>query len=217
MAPYGFRRSGSGRIVLHLAAGERDALFSLLGQLVDLVAPESPPQDDPLAAFVGIEPDAQPPTDPGLARLFPAGYDDDEPEAAADFRRFTERSLREGKVANARSMLDSLDRSGDKVTMSVPEATAWLGGLNDLRLLLGTRLEVDEDPDAMQHRIELLTRVALGLPGTGAATGDSDARELAVAELSAYRLYDWLTFLQASLLDAVAGAGLDPGDGWAEA
>ena len=37
------------------------------------------------------------PEDPVLARLFPTAYPDDE-EAAAEFRRFTEGGLRDGKA-----------------------------------------------------------------------------------------------------------------------
>ena len=45
------------------------------------------------------------PDDPVLERLLPDGYSEDEEgaeDANADFRRYTERGLRDGKVANAR-------------------------------------------------------------------------------------------------------------------
>ena len=40
-----------------------------------------------------------------LARLFPTAYPDDE-EAAAEFRRFTEGTLRDGKAARRRRIID---------------------------------------------------------------------------------------------------------------
>ena len=63
-------------------------------------------------------------------------------------------------------MLASLERSGTKVVLATAQAQAWLGALNDLRLMLGTRLEIDEDPEVMQARIDLLDRLARsGEPG----------------------------------------------------
>ena len=46
-----------------------------------------------------------------LARLFPTAYPDDE-EAAAEFRRFTEGSLRDGKAAGAATIIDDLEEAG---------------------------------------------------------------------------------------------------------
>jgi hypothetical protein len=227
VAQHGFRRTPSGRIVLRLSGQERTLLDSLLAQLVELVAPEDPADTDPLAAMVGIATDADAPSDPALARLFPDGYGEEEAEAAADFRRFTERSLREGKVGNARTAGGTLAGAGNKITLQPAEAQAWLSALNDLRLLLGTRLEVADDPSVTDARIALLTSVAFGTaeagedraPGGdpedergGDPDGEPGARRLAMAELSAYHLYDWLTFLQGSLIDAVSGVDLTPPD-----
>ena len=49
---------------------------------------------------IGIDPFAVTPDDPALHRLFPDAYADDE-DASAEFRRFTERSLRDGKLGRA--------------------------------------------------------------------------------------------------------------------
>ena len=188
MAAYGFRRTLSGRIVLRADELERTILADVVGQLAEFVEPERDPHEDPLARLVGIDPDAERPDDPALARLFPDAYADDD-EAAAEFRRFTERSLREGKLANARTVLDTLARSGSKVTVSEPEAQAWLGTLNDLRLTLGSRLGVTED----NHRL------FLELPESHPA-------------FATYQVYDWLSFLQESLVHALMGfePELDP-------
>ena len=63
------------------------------------------------------------------------------------------------------------------MTLTDPEARAWLGALNDLRLALGSRLAITED--AAEEF---------------AALPDDDPRA------ATYHVYDWLTFLQDSLV-----------------
>ncbi len=178
---YGFRRTLGGRIVWRTDEMDREILTDLVSQLALLVEPEQDPDEDPLARLVGIDPEAERPDDPALARLFPDAYADDD-EASAEFRRFTERSLREAKVANARTVLDSLDRSGDKVTLSDAEAQAWLMTLNDLRLVYGSRLGVTEENHRLFQQLD-------------------DDHPAAVV----YHVYDWLSFLQETLVRALTG------------
>src|SRR5262249_17462880 len=59
------------------------------------------------------------------ARLLPDAYRDD-PEAAGEFRRYTELSLRDGKVAAARTVLGTLPAKGGRIRLSQPDAEAWL-------------------------------------------------------------------------------------------
>ena len=179
MSVHGFQRTMTGRVVLRVDEVEKGLLSMLLQQLSEFVAPEGDLSDDPLARLVGIDPDAEAPDDPALARLFPDAYRDDA-EASAEFRRFTERSLRETKVANAETALETLRRSGEKVTLTAQEAEAWLGALTDIRLALGSRLAITED-----SLDELAT-----LP-------DEDPRA------ATYHVYDWLTFLQESLVQCL--------------
>lgn len=208
MADHGFRRTHAGRITARMDAESRVALRGMLTQLVELVEPEEPAAEDPLARLVGIDETAVVPDDPALARLLPSAYEEE--ADAAEFRRFTERSLREGKVANARSMLASLDRSGAKLVLSDQETQAWLAGLNDLRLVLGTRLDIGEDPDAIEARIDELSRVVLTWDG---ADGTAERAQGAMAELGAYQAYDWLTYLQETLIRALQGQRTDDIDG----
>lgn len=176
----GFERTQSGRIVLRLDGVERSILISLAQQVRDLVAPAAlSASRDPLEALVGIDPQARRPADPVLARLLPDAYREDE-EAAADFRRFTERSLRETKVAHAMAVLDHLERSGDKVVLSIEESASWLGFLNDARLALGTRIAVTEE-----NHEEL------------ASLPQDDPRS------ASFHVYSWLTYLQDSLIGAL--------------
>jgi hypothetical protein len=119
------------------------------------------------------------PDDPVLARLLPDAYPDD-PAAAGEFRRYTESGLRSGKVAAARTVLDTLPEAGGRVRLSADEAQAWLRSLNDIRLALGVRLEVTEDREAMAEQ---------------AGQGGPQAAGLWV--------YDWLTLLQETLVEAL--------------
>ncbi len=115
-------------------------------------------------------------TDPVLARLFPDGYRDDS-EAAAELRRLTESSLRAGKVANAEALLAGLPEGGGLVRLADDDAVdAWLRAINDVRLTLGTRLGVTEE------------------------------RVIADSEPYALVVYDWLGWLQETLVKS-ASAG----------
>lgn len=173
----GFTRSLTGRIVLRVDVVERGLLRSLLEQLIEFVAPEEiDPDADPLAALIGIDVDAHRPDDPALARLFPDAYADD-PQASQDFRRYTERGLREAKVAAATTALQTLDASGEKVTLTPDQAKAWLTALTDIRLALGARLELTED-----SHDELAN-----LP-------EDDPRS------GTFHVYDWLTYLAETLV-----------------
>ncbi len=122
---------------------------------------------------------ATPPDDPVLARLLPDAYADDA-EAAGDFRRFTEQELRNGKAAAARTVLATLPEDGGRVRLSEEEAQVWLRALNDVRLALGVRLSITEDFEARLQDLD-----------------PADPR-------SAYMwVYDWLTFLQETLVRAL--------------
>ncbi len=180
MAVHGFRRSFTGRIYLRTDTAERSILTDLVGQLEEFVAPDDDWADaDPLARMVGIDPDAERSDDPALARLFPDAYSDDE-EASSEFRRFTERSLRDSKLAHAATVRATLVRSGDKLVLNEQEAQSWLGTLNDLRLTLGSRLGIEED-------------------------NHDDFLELPEDDplFALFHVYDWLTFLQDTLVRAL--------------
>lgn len=218
-----FHRTASDRFSARFEESERALLRSLAEQLIDLVAPPEPldPDADPLARLVGLHPDSgDEPTDPALARLLPGAYRDDR-EAAAEFRRFTERSLREGKVAHARSVLATLDRSGEKVLLGQEEAASWLMALNDMRLALGTRLGVTEaeesDEADAREDLENLEDVADGEDVDDVHDERADHHDdldeddedvmrdpVAAARAAMRDLYDWLTWLQDSLVRALS-------------
>ena len=176
--PPGFRRNRHGHVWLHLGDPERGLMGDLLAQMAAMLAePEADEPVDPLAELVGIDPTAERPDDPALARLFPDAYED--PDDAAEFRRFTQRDLRATKLANLTTAAESLHRP-DPTRLSEAECLAWLGALNDLRLTLGTRLEITEDS-----------------PEEFLALQDDDPRR------AMYMVYDWLTYHQDRLVQAL--------------
>ena len=155
-------RAGPDRTVqANLEGVEAELLAYLFGQLLDLLGSDEDepagPAADPLAVELGLsdlgaEPrHVAPPQDPALARLFPDAYPDDE-KAAAEFRRYTQGELREGRRDRARCALDSLPPGrGGRFDLDEEQARCWLGTLNDLRLVLGSRFGLerdDQDPGA---------------------------------------------------------------------
>ena len=133
-----------------------------------------------LESAFGLTDATEAPRDPVLARLLPDAYRDD-PEAAGEFRRYTELSLRDGKVAAARTVLGTLPARGGRVRLSQPDAEAWLRALNDVRLALGVRLGVTDDFEEV---------------GNGINPADPRAAYVWV--------YHWLAYLQESLVEALS-------------
>ena len=119
------------------------------------------------------------PEDPVLARLLPDAYADD-PEAAGEFRKYTESSLREAKKYFAQTLLDTLPPKGGRVRLTGDQARDWLRTLNDVRLMFGVRLEVTEDFE------EQLAALAPGDP-----------------KIAAFEVYGWLGAVQESLVRAL--------------
>lgn len=173
-----FRKRGSS-VRAELSRVEVDVLVAVISDLLALLGEEEGGDADPLAAMVGLSGGpVERPDDPALARLLPDAYGDDE-AAATEFRRFTEGDLRAGKRANATAVLGMLAplAGGGRLVLDRDEVDAWLGCLNDLRLVLGTRLEVTEETDVVPE-------------------GD-DPRSHAL------QVYGWLGWLQESLLSCV--------------
>ena len=172
---YGFQRTATGRVVLRVDQVERGLLMSVARQVMDLVQPaEASADQDPLAAQLGwVDGDVGISDDPAVARLLPDAYDD--PDDAREFRRFTENDLRQSKMQHAMTVVEEIERSGEKV--AVTSTDSWLGLLNDARIAIGTRIQISED-----NHEELA-----GLP-------DGDPRS------GLFHVYDWLTFLQESLV-----------------
>jgi hypothetical protein len=151
--PRPVERTGDGQFRLRLSAGERELLRALAAEIRSLL---------------------REPEDPALTRLFPPAYEDDA-EGEAAYRSMLRDELLDGRLDSLRL----LEKTVAHPRLSEDELQTWLRGLNDLRLVLGTRLGVTEELDE----------------------GDLDPRRPQARELAVY-LY--LTWLQEQLLEAVA-------------
>jgi hypothetical protein len=185
MEPFRPTRGGGARA--WLAPAEASLLRNLVGQVMMLIAPGEPqaPRGEQSWADLDADLDAmiEAPKisdDPVLARLLPDGYRDD-PEAAGEFRRYTESSLRSAKQQAAQEMLDTLPDEGGRIQLDHDQAHAWLKALNDVRLALGVRLDVTEEFDEQWGRLR-----------------PEDP------QWAAYEVYAWLGAVQESLVQALA-------------
>jgi hypothetical protein len=156
-----FRAARGGDVVARLDPAEAGIVGLLLDQLEQLLDADA----------VDVS------GDPVIARLFPEGHRGD-PEKAADYRELTESSLRSGKADDLAIVRATLPDGGGEIRLDPDQAGAWLRCTNDLRLALGTRLDISEDTEPPEEIV-----------------GEED-QQLAV--------YYWLTSLQGSLVDALA-------------
>lgn len=121
-----------------------------------------------------------PPVDPAVIRLLPEAYPQD-PAASAEFRRFTTDGLAQRKILNARIVVEMLAGSEgtDPVVVRLDDAAslAWLRTITDIRLVVGARLGIVQDGD------------------------EGDIHDDETALLRA--LFDWLAFLQETLIDVL--------------
>ncbi|MBF9072437.1 DUF2017 domain-containing protein [Streptacidiphilus fuscans] len=189
-----FKRAHGGGAQLTLDPIEASILRNLTVQMLELIGPgpggdasdSSAADYDPLAALFAEGP-SEPPEDPALARLFPDAYAEgpDAESASSEFRRFTENDLRAKKRDDALALVRALDaaekdrRGRPVVKLDAAACGHALGTLNDLRLTLGSRLDVSEDDDSLYR-----------LPD------EDDRKPLVMA-------YLWLGGLQESLLDVL--------------
>ena len=155
--PRRVRPTRRGEFEIRLPREEREVLRSLPAQLREILPTE----------------------DPAVGRLFPPGYVDD-PAASAEYRRLVRDDLLEGHLEALRVMESTLDAR----RLTEDQLVAWLGAVNDLRLVLGTKLDVTEET----HEREI-------------PEDHPDAPGLA--------LYFYLGLLEEQIVEALAG-GLDP-------
>ena len=150
-----FERGEGGAVELRLSRDERSLLAGVVAEL--------------RALLDGA------PGDPSLRRLFPPAYSDDERDE--QYRSLVRDQLVSGRAKSLATVRATL---GEK-TLTAKQADEWLRALNDLRLVLGTRLDVTEDLD--YGAIDL---------------DEPRGRDLAV--------YGYLSWLQEQLVDALQPA-----------
>jgi hypothetical protein len=145
-------RRRAGGVRLRLSRRERELLAGLATELGSRLADET---------------DA-----PDLHRLFPPAY----AENAEDEREYR-LLMHDELLAGRRKALEVFATTLDRSVLSEEELDAWLRTLNDLRLVLGTRLDVTEE--TFVHPVD---------------ARHPDAPELAV--------YGYLTWLQEQVVEA---------------
>lgn len=160
------------RLVADLDPPEAALLEQLVGEIQDLLSAQDPTASADRQA-------TSRPADPVAERLLPAGHRSD-PELAEDFRSMTETGLRREKLADAAVVLGTLDGGGGRVELDEEAAVAWLRTLNDVRLGIGVRLDVQETDDPLLRAEE-----------------SGDPR---------WAAYSWLTVVQGLLVDVLASA-----------
>lgn len=178
----------NGHVQAELSQQEAAVVRGLVGQIKDMLtarADEAP--KDELAELTGIRtgPSA-PPEDRVVARLLPDFYrrdpitgdtDEEDADAAGAMRSLHEPELLEAKTGAAQLVLETCPPMGGKVKLTSEQADNWLTALNDVRLALGTALDVEDDmPDELPE--DDLRREHLGV-------------------------YQWLTWVQDSLVTAI--------------
>lgn len=167
----------------HEAAVLRSLVSSVTGLLEERSA--SAPTDE-LAALTGMRTgNSEAPDDAVLARLLPdfqrtdpaATEDPEQGNVNSALRSLHEPGIIDDKIAAAAVILQTVPAAGGKIALTPEQADAWLAGINDVRLALGTNLGIDADtPDELEE-------------------GDPRAPHLDV--------YHWLTWMQDSLVQAL--------------
>lgn len=168
---------------LTLSIDEAHVLINLVEQLLELLGEgdfaHHYDSNDPFAQLMAMQNEISVPDDPVLKRLLPNAYSD--PEAADDFRRYTEPALRLNKQSALRSIREALtvlvDNEADGIIEEL-DPQLWLKSINDLRLALSIRLEIKGDSFETFEDMP-----------------DEDPQK------GIYAVYFWLGWLQESLLE----------------
>jgi hypothetical protein len=150
------RRVGPGRFAVRLSAQERDAVRTFAEQLRQLLTSESPASD------------------PAMIRLFPPAVPEDDVMGNLEWEQQHGNELLLGKL----EALDVVDRTLDRQELTEDELLAWLGSLNSIRLVLGTRLDVTEGSTDRDFE------------------GDEESSQL-------FELYGYLTWLEGWVIQAL--------------
>ena len=173
-----------------LAAHEAELLSSLVKSLLGMLDDrQSSAPTDELAEITGIRTgNSVAPQDDTMKRLLPDFYrpatDDPAGSATAESLNSALRGLHEPAIIDAKHqaaqrLLDTIPAGGGKFELTEDDAQAWASAVNDLRLALGTMLDIGPDgPDQ--------------LPADHPMAGHLD-------------VYQWLTVLQEYLVLSLIG------------
>ena len=153
------KRIGTDRYRISLPEHEAELLRTLVPQLRELLT-------------TGLSEN-----DPSLTRLFPTAYAND-PELDAGYQALVRDELLEKRFATL-DVIEDLLATADGGEVDGDQLSAWMRAVNDLRLVLGTRLDVSEDDEP-------------------------DDLDPADPESQAWAIYHYLGMLVAVIVDALA-------------
>ena len=134
--PRRIERTGTGRYALDLPDEEREVIASLVQQLREVRLATT---DEPM-----------------VRRLYPTAYTED-----ADRDQEYQQLVRDELLERRLAALATVEATAAADEIDEAALTGWLTALNDLRLVLGTRLDVSEDdldvdpddPEAPAHAV----------------------------------------------------------------
>ncbi len=155
------KRARNGTFELRIPADERDLLRSLGPQMRSVLSQDGGP-------------------DEAVDRLFPVAYPTDE-DRQTEYRLLVHGELLESHLG----ALAVLEETADADRLDADQLSAWMRAVNEVRLVLGTRLGVTEDGEERP----------------------ADARHPLAPS---FAVYDYLTYLQGEIIDALSAAH-DPG------
>jgi len=118
-------RTRRGTYAVRLPAPERELLANLVDQLRELLELTT--------------------DDPSVRRLFPTAYHDD-----AERDREYQQLVRDELLGRRLTALATVEATAEADELDEAQLAGWLTALNDLRLVLGTRLDVSEEQDAIE-------------------------------------------------------------------
>ena len=153
MPPRPVRRTRSGKYEIRLSPAERTLLRGLGPRMREVLDDEA---------------------DPARERLFPVAYPDD------DDRQTEYRLLASGELLDSHlGALATLEETVDAERLDEESLYAWMRALNEVRLVLGARLDISEEGDERP-----------------AVADDPQAQ--------AFAIYDYLTWLQGEIIEVLA-------------
>jgi len=151
-------RRDDGAFDVRIARDQRDLLRDLPAELGELLSGPDPSPDDP-----------------AIRRLFPSA-DLDDPDHASEFDHLVRGDL----LAQRNESIETMRRTIDADRLTEDELTSWLSVVNDVRLVLGTRLDVTEET----------------------TPADFDRRD---PQAQAFALYGYLSYLEETMVEALSG------------
>lgn len=207
---HAFRRRPDGSLACRLDGEEKAIIAQVAQETADLIRGDlgigadpgvlrrAADSDDPLrrleAEFAGR--DAREPADSAVKRLFPAASED--PTLAGEFRRLGQQDLADGKLADLALVMTVIDATGpshSEIVLDDAQATSLLRALNDVRIVLADRLDLQRDGDF--DTVRMLQQIGERVEEASDPEGDQVGSDIVIA------VYELLSWLQESLLRAM--------------